>query len=62
MSSENDRPQEEKMNAENARQCLTDIESPYRRITAMKKTRPLNICELAHGLGCLPAGEGSLEG
>ncbi len=49
------------MNAENARQCLMDIESPYRRITAMKKTGSLNICELAHGLGCLPAGEGSLE-
>ena len=31
------------MNAENAGQCLTDIESPYRRITAMKKTEPLNV-------------------
>ena len=50
------------MNAENAGQRLTDIESPYRRITAMKKTGSLNICELAQGLGRLPAGEGSPEG
>ena len=37
------------MNAENTRQCLTDIESPYRRTTAVKKTGPLYVCGMAQG-------------